>query len=401
MRVNLSICDLQLGTSLKVKSNPTSYRQKGLFDSGSNFNLSGCRSDFSRIQQDASVCIIAVDGEVNGGRPVGFVGKFRPNSLGLQYGVFYPQLGSTQRIFSGKSLVKCGWVATLDNNSTSRLQRKSAVVPIVWEKDLLPYAGIKFFGDPILTSTDGLSAGNNKVHAVRKRKTPLIEKLPPQQALELHKSAGHLYIPGLKVECHDCLATKGGRTGHAPQRDPRNVPAEPLAQLNLDFYGKLTASGDNNTFVLVVICDVSSYVWVIPIKSKDEVVNRVRDLIVKLRSTDSKNLNDKVVLSVRPDNEIVLRSSAWKAMLQSLSVKETHSVPYAPQQNGVVERYMRTLGENLSANMIGVDFKVWDFCARYIGWCWNRIPRKNYARAPQLNNKTPIGAKKHSKNNYG
>ena len=382
------------GMACGVKFDSPLKGQKGLFDSGSNFNLSGCRQDFSKIQQDASVCIIAVDGEVNGGRPVGFVGKFRPNNLGLVYGVFYPDIGPTQRIFSGKALLKCGWEAILNNDFTSRLQGKSSVVPIIWEKDLLPYAGINFLKNNKSQSGAELTpAAPENVLISKKRSHPKIEKLSPQQALALHRAAGHLYIPGLKVECHDCLASKGGRTGHAPQRDPRNVPAEPLAQLNLDFYGKLSPSGQGNNFILVVICDVSSHVWVIPIKTKDEVVERVKELILKLRTTDSKNLYDKVVLSVRSDNEIVLRSRAWKNMLQGLSVNETHSVPYSPQQNGVVERYMRTLGENLSANMIGVDFSVWDFCARYIGWCWNRIPRKNFPRAPRFNGMTPIDAK--------
>ena len=84
-------------------------------------------------------------------------------------------------------------------------------------------------------------------------------------------------------------------------------------------------------------------------------------------------------------------------MLQELGVQEAHSVPYSPQMNGVVERFMRTLGENLRANMRGADPLLWDYCVRYIAWCWNRIPKNNYSRAPQFCGLAPKDAKESRK----
>jgi hypothetical protein len=79
--------------------NPVSNKsQWGLFDSGSNLNLSGSRSDFSHIQADPTVSITAIDGDVDGGAPVGYVGKFHKNDLNLKYGVFFPPLSEGQRI---------------------------------------------------------------------------------------------------------------------------------------------------------------------------------------------------------------------------------------------------------------------------------------------------------------
>ena len=99
-----------------------------------------------------------------------------------------------------------------------------------------------------------------------------MEKLSKDKALALHKAPGHLYVPGVNVECQDCLATKGGRTGHSNQRDPNLNPGLPLQQLNLDLYGELEPSYDNNVFCVVITCDISKFVWVLPIKSKDSVV---------------------------------------------------------------------------------------------------------------------------------
>ena len=103
-------------------------------------------------------------------------------------------------------------------------------------------------------------------------------------------------------------------------------------------------------------------------------------------------MDDKVVHVVRSDNEPVIRSLEWRTMLQNLKVRETHSVPYCPQMNGVVERYMRTMGDNLRANLRGVDHSTWEYCCQYIAWCWNRVPKLKYARAPQFNGVAPIDA---------
>ena len=153
-------------------------------------------------------------------------------------------------------------------------------------------------------------------------------------------------------------------------------------------------------FCLVIICDISKFVWVLPIKSKDSVIEILRDLITGLRSSDGITKCDKVVRSIRCDNEPVLRSIEFGKMLSSLGVQETHSVPYAPSQNGVVERFMRTLSENLRANMRGVDIRLWDHCSRYIAFCYNRIPKEKYARAEQFNGLAPIDAKNTRKGDF-
>ena len=389
IRINLTLKEICKISQKKFLGE--SSTSGGLFDSGSNFNLSGCREDFSQVQPTATVKIVAVDGDVDGGRAVGHLGKFHPNNLGLTYGVLFPALGQGQRIISGYSLVNCGWEAILNCNSTSRIVSANETLPVVWASDELPYVQLEFH----------LTPKNSSITACKVKRRINVEKLTSEQALALHRAAGHMYVPGVSVQCEDCLATKGGRTGHAQHRDAGHVPEQPLQQLNLDFYGKLTPSFDNNVFCLVIICDISSFVWIYPIKTKDAVVDTVRKLICDLRASDGVNLADKVVKVVRCDNEPVLRSESYRSMLSGLAVHEAHSTPYAPSQNGVVERFMRTLGENLRANMRGVDPRLWDHCARYLSFVWNRIPKIKYARAPHFNGLAPIDAKNSRKKALG
>ena len=75
-------------------------------------------------------------------------------------------------------------------------------------------------------------------------------------------------------------------------------------------------------------------------------------------------VGEKVVHAIRTDNDTVFRSREWGLMLEKLDVKEVHSVPYTPQMNGCVERFMRTLGEALRANLNGVDKRLYCYAAQ-------------------------------------
>ena len=57
---------------------------------GSNFNLSSCREDFSYLEPVPSIKITAVDGDVNDGKASGYDGKLLPNNLGIVDGDYFP-----------------------------------------------------------------------------------------------------------------------------------------------------------------------------------------------------------------------------------------------------------------------------------------------------------------------
>ena len=225
------------GKEIRIKVNTArayyvkNYRRTGkvvhtVMDAGSNFNLSSCKEDFSIIEPYPTVRITAVNGGVNNGRPAGFIGKLHPINLGINYGVLFPALGEGQRIISGFSLIDGGWDIILNNTNTSRIESQCKTLPISWKKDDLPYIDMSFNSLPDYKH-------KHTINKVKKR--VVVENLSPDKALALHTAAGHLYVPGIKAECQDCLATKGGRTGHSQMRDPGLIPAQPLQQQNLDF----------------------------------------------------------------------------------------------------------------------------------------------------------------------
>ena len=131
-----------------------------------------------------------------------------------------------------------------------------------------------------------------------------------------------------------------------------------------------------------------------PLKQRSDCVSAVRKLVRQVRATDAQSLSEKVVWSVRTDNDTVFRSKDWACMLEDLNVADAHSAPYTPQMNGCVERFMRTLGEGLRANLSGVDKRLYCYAAQYLAWTWNRVRRQKYKRAPQYEGLAPLEARR-------
>ena len=209
-------------------------------------------------------------------------------------------------------------------------------------------------------------------------------------ALGLRKRIGHLHVPGNDVDCPECNEGKGQRKAVKRYRVPEHVVPEPMEQLNADYWGPVKPiSTRNNKLLFVVIDDASAYLWATPLKSKDMAAEAIKTIIDGILPRDAVYDGQKIVYRVRTDNEPSLRERPWQAALKSRNVEPMHSTPYLPQQNGVAERMMRTIGDSLKAILIGVDKVVWDYAAEYFAWAWNRVPRANYARLPWAKDLSP------------
>jgi len=129
-------------------------------------------------------------------------------------------------------------------------------------------------------------------------------------------------------------------------------------------------------YILVIICPKVGFVRVIPIRYKSEVIDKVKETVLLYRQTYGVDLRDKVVFTIRADNEPVLNSKEYNSLLGDLQLAEQHPTPYQPQMNGVVERFMDSLQTGIKTMLVGVDKRVWCFAAQYFGAIWNRVGRK-------------------------
>lgn len=139
----------------------------------------------------------------------------------------------------------------------------------------------------------------------------------------------------------------------------------------------------------MLICDAIKMAWVKPLAMKSEVADEIEKAIKEIRAEYNLGPDHRVFAFLRRDNEPVLNTPAMAKVLQSLGVCDAPSVPYNPEMNSTVERYMRTLFDALRVNLINVDHRLWCYCAEYVAQCWARIPH-DYDKMPQHNGKTPI-----------
>ncbi len=78
---------------------------------------------------------------------------------------------------------------------------------------------------------------------------------------------------------------------------------------------------------------------------------------------------------LRSDNGGEYTSKELQVWLKERGVVTQHTTPHTPQQNGVAERYNRTLVEMFRTMMIeaGAPMGYWGECALYGAWIRNRV----------------------------
>ena len=109
-----------------------------LFDTGSSYTLSGDSQDFQEVDSEPTISITGIDGKVNGGFPIGFLGTLWPNNLGIRRAIFLPSMGSTDRIISLDALTSNNWEVYLAQ-SLKYLKKRDTVQKIHRGRDNCPY----------------------------------------------------------------------------------------------------------------------------------------------------------------------------------------------------------------------------------------------------------------------
>jgi hypothetical protein len=86
----------------------------------------------------------------------------------------------------------------------------------------------------------------------------------------MHERLGHFYVPGLKVNCPACAASKKFGVGHKKQRPPDLIPTEFLEKVDWDFKGPLPLSFFNRRWILSAVDEASGWCENYPVFSKSD-----------------------------------------------------------------------------------------------------------------------------------
>ena len=145
-----------------------------------------------------------------------------------------------------------------------------------------------------------------------------------------------LYKEGL---CKACEKGKSKKASHR-NKDTTSI-TEPLQFLHMDLFGPVNVMFlSRKRYALVIVDDLSKYIWVLFLNSKDETPKMIIDHIKRIELEE--NLS---VRKIRSDNGKEFKNAILNEFCTEKGIFRQYSAPRTPQQNGVVERKNMTLLE--------------------------------------------------------
>ena len=133
----------------------------------------------------------------------------------------------------------------------------------------------------------------------------------------------------------------GKQVGGAHHSKNVMTTSRPLELLHMDLFGPVAyLSIGGSKYGLVIVDDFSRFTWVFFLSDKGETQE-----ILKKFMRRAQNEFELKIKKVRSDNGTEFKNTGVEEFLGEEGIKHEFSVPYTPQQNGVVERKNRTLIE--------------------------------------------------------
>jgi hypothetical protein len=126
-----------------------------------------------------------------------------------------------------------------------------------------------------------------------------------------------------------------------------------------------------HSYTMIVVDDHTRYAWVYFLKNKSEAPETLKAWAAFVERQLGKPLK-----GIRSDRGGEYLADSLVDWLEEKGISHNLSVPYTPQQNGVAERYNRTMGERARSMLFksGLPPRFWVHAFRYAVWITNRVP---------------------------
>ncbi|CAI7904343.1 unnamed protein product [Closterium sp. NIES-54] len=169
--------------------------------------------------------------------------------------------------------------------------------------------------------------------------------------------------------CPTCLETKFTKFPFSSGTGPAKAP---LALVHMDVVGPTRApSLSGSRYFLTIVDDHTRAVWVYPLKTKGEVVAAV----LKEWMPRAQRESGHKVKVIRTNNGGEFIGADFGSVLKKKGIQHQLTVPYNPQQNGVAERFNRTLQEGARTLLgrAGLSDPFWVTALRQVALVKNRV----------------------------
>ncbi|CAI7856300.1 unnamed protein product, partial [Closterium sp. NIES-54] len=195
---------------------------------------------------------------------------------------------------------------------------------------------------------------------------PMLQKLVKDGSLKGLEVKGAVKEIG---SCPTCLETKFTKFPFSSGTGPAKAP---LVLVHMDVVGPTRApSLSSSRYFLTIVDDHTRAVWVYPLKTKGEVAAAV---LKEWMSRAQRESGHKVKV-IRTDNGGEFIGADFEAVLKKKGIQHQLTVPYNPQQNGVAERFNRTLQEGARTLLgrAGLPDPFWVTTLRQVALVKNRV----------------------------
>ena len=223
----------------------------------------------------------------------------------------------------------------------------------------------------------------------------LVSKVSPQtKDLEYwHRVIGHvgqtrllkiLKREGIKVDsevlpqCTACIKGKMKRKPFKESKETRNFLKGEY--LHMDLIGPITPNSvRGHKYVLSIVDDNTDKSWAIPIKSKADAKDKIKEVIKFVKTQTGNN-----VKAFRCDRGTEFSKKEFKNWYKGLGIIRRRGPPYTPQHNGKAERLNQDLTERVRT-MLGdtnLDLSFWDVAYETASNLRNMIPVSKGSQSP-------------------
>lgn len=172
-----------------------------------------------------------------------------------------------------------------------------------------------------------------------------------------------------------CIACLQGKQTRKPFKRIQSSRARNLLEIiHSDLCGPMPDySWSGKRYILTFIDDFSRKVHAYFLASKNEVYSIFKEYQVMVE-----NETGHTIKVLRTDNGREYLSQEFKAYLKSKGIRHQFTIPYTPEQNGVAERFNRTIVEKARCMMhvANCDHKMWAEAVNTAVYLKNRSPHK-------------------------
>ena len=186
-------------------------------------------------------------------------------------------------------------------------------------------------------------------------------------------------------DCEPCALGKMHRLPYPKKSEHTSKTI--LELVHTDLCGPMQVdSVGGSRYLLTFIDDFSRYTVVYLLKRKSEVLEKFNDFVMSMEKGDKKLKKLNIVNSLRSDNGGEYQSNAFKKYCSDRGIHHQFTSPHCPQQNGVAERFNRTIIESARSMIFHakLPLKFWADAVNTVVYLRNRSPSSH------LNGRTPF-----------